>query len=131
MEKQQNGNGSGKQQQTTRRASQNAIPEFSMGPQTIEELISLGEETARTMNSQSISLGLQFAARDLQNQWLESLPEEKNKREGLYWTARGLSSFISTMNGFIQQAQVAISQQTERQRVDGQAYDAGIPSHEM
>lgn len=101
------------------------------GPMTVEELINLGQETARLLNSPSVGVGLQVAVRDLQNQWLESKPEEKNKREGLYWQLQGMTQFYRTMTGFVQHAEAQLNERSQKKQMEDAAIQAGVPLSEI
>lgn len=107
------------------------LPEFGQAPSSVEELLSRGELAARMLNNPVAHLALQMSLRDLQNQWLESAPEEKNKREGLYWTSQGLNSFYNSLHGFIQQAESIKHQEEQAYQRQQAAQAAGISVDEI
>jgi hypothetical protein len=89
---------------------------------SLQQLLTLGQESARALQNQSVEIALQHAVRVLQDEWAETKPEEVKKREGLFLELQGLKRFYSSMTGFVAQAQGIADQQRQRELQQEQEY---------
>ena len=96
---------------STKPTTPTRAPTFLRAPETIQEQLALGELAAQALKNPAMQYAQSLVVQSLQNEWLESAPEEKARRDGLYWTNRGMAEYIGMLNGFIQHAQHVQSQQ--------------------
>ena len=99
------------QRRSIRRTPSTQMPSFLAPPETIQEQLALGELAAQALKNPAMQYAQSLVVQSLQNEWLESAPEEKTKRDGLYWTNRGMAEYLGMLNGFIQHAQNLQAQQ--------------------
>ena len=92
------------------------MPEFLAPPQTVQEMLALGEMAARALNNHAFQYAQDLTAQHLQNQWLVTKPEEKAKRDALYWTAQGMTEYLNMLRSFVTHAEYLQRQQAEQQQ---------------
>ena len=79
-------------------------PRFLSPPATLQDQLALGEAAAQALNNPAMQYAQSLVIQSIQNEWLESAPDEQKRRDGLYWTNRGMAEYLNMLNGFIQHA---------------------------
>ena len=64
---------------------------FEEEPISKQELINQGESAAQMLNNPVYNLSHRSAVTAIQDEWMQTSPHEKEKREGLYQEMRALS----------------------------------------
>lgn len=78
---------------------------FEESPPSKEELISQGHKAAELLMNPVFGIAWSSVIQNLQDDWLTTEPHEREKREGLYWTACGLSRVGSELQALVLKAQ--------------------------
>ena len=61
-------------------------------PKTPDEIRNQGEEAARLLDSPVFNLAHRSVIQNLQDEWMQTNPKEREKREGLYHRVQALSA---------------------------------------
>ena len=104
---------------------------FHPQPQTLQQLLSQGEELARVMESPVINLAWSWTIQSLTEEWLESAPEEKAKQQDLHRMIQLLSRLKKTMSHYVEMAKMEHQKMLQQEQLNRQAMEAGVPVDEL
>ena len=109
-------------EKSARHVGDRSLPEFKVDTMTVQQTLDAAQEASRALNNQSVGLAIEIRIRRLQNEWYQTAPEEKNKREDLYRRAQELSRIPEALNEIVVSGQNLLHQQKEAQRRDQQEF---------
>lgn len=109
-------------EKSARHVGDRSMPEFKVDTMTVQQTLDAAQEASRALNNQSVGLAIELRIRRLQNEWYQTAPEEKNKREDLYRRAQELSRIPEALNEIVVSGQNLLHQQQEAQRRDQQEF---------
>ena len=87
-------------------------------------MLSLGEEAGQLLNSPVYNLAHRSVVQNLQDEWMTTLPHEKEKREGLYQRIQALMAVAEEMAMMVEQARQISDDELANERKLQLAYDA-------
>ena len=90
---------------------------------SISEILTLGEEASRLLDSPIYNLAHRSVVQNLQDEWVGTSPHETQKREGLYQRVQALSQVASEMAMMIARAQGLEDNELAKERKLQLAYD--------
>tara|TARA_R110000772_G_scaffold2043_2_gene6991 strand:+ start:691 stop:1029 length:339 start_codon:yes stop_codon:yes gene_type:complete len=96
--------------QSTKNGEKKSSPKPTYNPEPLskQELINQGEQAAALLNAQIYNEAHLRSIQQLQDQWMETHPHEREKREGLYHAMRGISQASLVLAAMVNEA-VALS----------------------
>lgn len=87
--------------------SSSNVKRLKFTPPTLrtEDLKARGQAAAELLNSPVYNLAHRSAVEDLQDQWMDTLPHETQKREYLYQMVQGMGESAKKLAEYVQAAQ--------------------------
>lgn len=107
----------------TPRGTEKSRLRFTEPARTMEELLSLGEKSAQLLNNPIYVIAHKSAIAEIQDEIIQTRPEEKNRRESLYLEAQALSRGVHRLNAMLNEAQ-QINLQMQQQEAAAQQSEA-------
>ncbi len=92
-------------------------------PLSTSEILMLGEEASRLLDSPIYNLAHRSVVQNLQDEWVGTSPHETQKREGLYQRIQALSQVAAEMAMMIARAQSLEDNELAKERKLQLAYD--------
>ena len=100
-----------------------SMPDSQLDHLTTQDMITIGQEASRALKNQSVGVALELARRQLQNEWSNSKPEEKRKREWLYEEDQALKRVQGAFDTLVTQAQAIVDRHKQQQFQQEQSYN--------
>ena len=104
---------------------------FPPKPETIQQLLSAGEDLARLMESPVLNLAWGWTIQALTEEWVESRPEDKAKKDDLHRMLQVAGLLKQTMTHYIELAKVQHQNMAQQEQLRQQAIAAGVPPEEL
>ena len=105
-------------EKSARHSDDQLMPEFRVDSMTVQDTLTAAQEASRALNNQSVGLAIELRIRRLQNEWFQTSPEEKNKREDLYRRTQELREIAGSLHEIVASGQNLQNQQEQIQRRD-------------
>ena len=111
---------------TAKRPQRSNEPEFLDPPQSVQDALTLGAIASQATQNDAFMYAHSLVTRQLQADWAATTPDEKMKRDGLYWTLQGMNQYVGMLNAFIQTAVNLQSQADAAAQAENENYQGAL-----
>jgi len=109
--------------------SSSAKLKWTMPARTPEEILSLGNQAAQALDSPIYSLAFQSQLQSIQDDWLQTRPEETKTREWLYAKTQAMGETAQELLAFVNAAKEVDAERLHKEELDqmSHAEESGTP----
>ena len=131
MTQRHKGNGGAPRYADTLTAPKKRPTLFPEQPQTLQQLLADGEDLARLMENPVFNKAWGWTIQAISEMWIESAPEEKQKREDLHRVVQLSKVLKQTLQNYVEKAKLEHQKLLQQEQLQRQAMEAGVPVEEL